>query len=163
LPEAQVDRFLYKLEMTYPTFDEEIEILNRNITLSRFEDFKLKSVLSPSEIIRAQKYVKQIYTDSKIKSYIIRIIDATRNPSKYEIELGKYLEFGASPRSSIAIFIASKAHALLKGRSFVVPQDIKDVAYSVLRHRMVLNYEGQAEEINVNTIIKEILEKVSIY
>lgn len=162
LPEAQVDRFLYKLIMSYPTPEEEIKVLKTNITLFNFDDFDLKRVLTPDDITRVQDFVKEIYLDKKIESYIINIVDATRKPAKYDIKLGKYIEVGGSPRSSIALYIAAKAHALLKGRSHVVANDIKDVAYNCLRHRILLNFEGEAEGIKPEAIIKEILEKVPI-
>jgi len=162
LPEAQVDRFLYKLIMSYPTPEEEIRVLKTNITLYNFEDFDLRRVLTPDEIIRVQEFVKQIYLDKKIENYIINIVEATRKPAKYDVKLGKYIEFGGSPRSSIAIYIAAKAHALLKGRNHVVANDIKDVAYNCLRHRILLNFEGEAEGIKPEAVIKEILEKVPI-
>jgi MoxR-like ATPase len=162
LPEAQVDRFLYKLIMSYPTPEEEIRILKTNITLYNFEDFDLRRALTPDDIMRVQEFVKEIYLDKKIESYIINIVDATRKPAKYDIKLGKYIEVGGSPRSSIALYIAAKAHALLKGRSHVVANDIKDVAYNCLRHRILLNFEGEAEGIKTEAIIKEILEKVPI-
>ncbi len=162
LPEAQVDRFLYKLIMGYPTPEEEIKVLKTNITLYNFEDFDLRRVLTPDDIIRVQDFVKEIYLDKKIETYIINIVEATRKPAKYDIKLGKYIEFGGSPRSSIALYIAAKAHALLKGRSHVVANDIKDVAYNCLRHRVLLNFEGEAEGIKPEAILKEILEKVPI-
>ncbi|MBN2459028.1 MoxR family ATPase [Candidatus Woesearchaeota archaeon] len=162
LPEAQVDRFLYKLIMSYPTPEEEIRILNTNITIFDFDDFKLKRVLNPDEISKAQDFVKQVYMDSKIESYIINIVEATRKPAKYDVKAGKFIDVGGSPRSSIALFIAAKAHALLKGRSYVMAQDVKDVAYNCLRHRILLNFEGEAEGIKTEDIIKEILAKVPI-
>ncbi|MBD3202836.1 AAA domain-containing protein [Candidatus Woesearchaeota archaeon] len=162
LPEAQIDRFLYKLIMGYPKVEEEKEILHKNISLNKFEDFKLKSLLTPEKILEVQKDVKKIYLDKKIEKYIVKLSDATRFPDKYKIRLGKYVEYGASPRSSIGLFIASKSHALITGRVFVTPHDIKYVAPKVLRHRIILNYEGQAEEIDSGDIIKEILDKVPI-
>ncbi|MFC1648641.1 AAA family ATPase [Nanoarchaeota archaeon] len=162
LPEAQVDRFLFKLLMVYPEFDEETEILKKNISLNKFEDFSLTSVLTPEEIIEAQRFVKQIYLDPKLEKYIVRITDATRHPEKYGVESGKFTRFGGSPRSSISMFIASKAHALLKGRAYVTAQDVKDVAPRVLRHRIILNFEGEAEEISPDEIIKEVLQKVPV-
>ncbi len=162
LPEAQVDRFLYKLIMTYPSMQEEKEILYKNISLSKFEDFDLKPVLTPAKIIQLQEDVKQIYLDKKIENYLVKITDATRNPDKYKIRQGKYIEFGGSPRASIGLFIASKAHALINGKTFVTPHDVKTVALNVLRHRVILNYEGQAEEISPDEIITEILNKVPV-
>ncbi|MBN1275759.1 MoxR family ATPase [Candidatus Woesearchaeota archaeon] len=162
LPEAQLDRFLYKVMMTYPTFEEELLILKQNITTRDFSEFDLTPVLTPEEIIRAQQLVKHIRLDTKIENYIVRIVEATRDAEKYKLESGKYISFGASPRSSIALFIASKAHALMRGSEVVKPMDVKSVAYQVLRHRIILNFEGQAEEINPDVIIKEILDKVPI-
>lgn len=162
LPEAQLDRFIYKLEMSYPTFEEEIKILQQNITTKHFDDFSLKPVLSPKEIVAAQELTKQIRLDSKIERYIVRIVEATRNPQKYNVGLGKYTQYGASPRSSIALFIASKAHALIRGSVVVTPQDVKEVAVHILRHRILLNFEGQAEDIKPDDIINELLQKVPI-
>jgi len=162
LPEAQVDRFLYKLIMTYPTPEEEIAILKTNITLNEFEDYDLRRVLTPDDIMRVQDFVKKIYLDTKIEKYIVNIVEATRKPAKYDVKNGKYIDFGASPRSSISLYIASKAHALIKGRSYVVANDVKEIAYNCLRHRILLNFEGEAEGIKPEIIIKEILERVPI-
>ena len=162
LPEAQVDRFLYKLSMSYPTPEDEIKILKTNITLYNFEDYDLRRVITPDDIIRVQDFVKQIYLDKKIENYIINIVEATRKPAKYDVKMGKYVEYGGSPRSSIALYIAAKAHALLKGRNHVVANDVKEVAYNCLRHRILLNFEGEAEGIKTEDILKEILEKVPI-
>ncbi|MGV8150119.1 MAG: AAA family ATPase [Candidatus Woesearchaeota archaeon] len=160
LPEAQIDRFMFKLHMGYPSSDDELKILHQNVTLKKFEEFKLGTVINPEIIMRAQQDVKRVYIDKKVERYIVSIVEATRNPEKYKLETGKYIEYGTSPRSSIALFIASKAHALVKGRSFVTPMDVKEIAHNVLRHRIILNYEGQAEEVSTNTIIDEILKKV---
>ncbi len=162
LPEAQVDRFLYKLLMTYPEPEDELKILKKNITLYNFEDYDLRRMLTPDEITRVQDFVKKIYIDKKIENYIINIVEATRKPAKYDVKMGKFVDFGGSPRSSIALYIAAKAHALLKGRSHVVAHDVKEIAYNCLRHRILLNFEGEAEGIKTEDIIKEILEKVPI-
>jgi MoxR-like ATPase len=162
LPEAQVDRFLYKLLMTYPEPEDEVKVLDINMTLKNFDDYQLNPILSPEEISEAQKFIQEIYVDDKIKAYIVNIVEATRKPEKYDVKMGKYVDFGSSPRSSIAMYIASKAHALLNGRDHVTSQDVKDIAYNCLRHRILLNFEGEAEEINPEEIIKEILQKVPI-
>jgi MoxR-like ATPase len=162
LPEAQIDRFMFKLNMTYPSTEDELKILHQNSTLKNFDDFKLRQVMTPDIILRAQQDVKKVYLDKKVERYIVSIVEATRNPEKYGLTTGKYIEYGTSPRSSIALFIASKAHALVKGRSYVTPMDIKEIAHNVLRHRIILNYEGQAEEISTNDIIDEILKKIPI-
>jgi MoxR-like ATPase len=162
LPEAQLDRFLFKLEMQYPSFDEELIILKQNMTTSDFQDFKLSPVITTDDIVTAQMLVKHIRLDNKIERYIVRIVEASRNPQKYGIETGKYVSFGGSPRSSIALFIASKANALMRGSSVVTPSDVKAVAYNILRHRIILNFDGQAEDIKPDKIIEEILQKVPI-
>lgn len=162
LPEAQIDRFLYKILIGYPSFEEEIRILSNNITIHDFNEFDVQPVLSAIDIMDAQKFVKKVYLSPKIERYIVRIVEATRNPFKYGMETGKYIGYGGSPRSSISLYIASKAHALIMGRGFVLPDDVKHVAYHVLRHRILLNFEGEAEEISTEKVIKELLQKVPI-
>jgi len=162
LPEAQVDRFLFKLNIGYPNMKEEQAILNTNITTKKFEIFDLKPIMSVEKILEMQDDVKKIYLDKKIEKYIVQIIDATRNPDKYKVKLGKYIEWGASPRASIGLFIASKAEALMQGKTFVTPQYVKEVAYDVLRHRVILSYEAQSEDIKVDDAISEILARVPV-
>lgn len=162
LPEAQLDRFLFKLIMTYPSIEEERLILRKNVTLNKFEDFDIKPILNQEEIIKLQNFVKSIYCSEKIEQYIIHIIDATRNPHKYKLNYAKYIESGCSPRATIGLFIAGKAEALLNGETFVTPQHIKNIAHDVLRHRILLNYEGEAENINKDAIITEILSKIPV-
>jgi MoxR-like ATPase len=162
LPEAQLDRFHYKLVMSYPTNEEELKILDINMTLRNFDDFQVQPILSADEIMEAQALTKKIRVDKKMSEYIIRIVDSTRNPKKYGLEKGKYISFGASPRASIALYIASKARALLNNRIQVTPADIRGVAKNVLRHRIIVNFEGQAEGVNGDVIIDEILSKVKI-
>lgn len=162
LPEAQIDRFMFKLQMGYPSTADELKIMHQNVTLKKFEDFKLNTVMTTDMILKAQQDVKKVYIDKKVEKYIVNIVEATRNPEKYKLDTGKFIEYGTSPRSSIALFIASKAHALVKGKGFVTPMDVKEVAHNVLRHRIILNYEGQAEEISTDKIIDEILKKVPI-
>lgn len=162
LPEAQIDRFLFKLNIDYPSVAEEPHILKKNITLKRFEEYKLNPIIKPEDILQLQKDVEYIYLDHKIEKYIIRLVDSTRRSEQYKIKLGRYIEFGASPRASIGLFIAAKAEALLKGDLFVTPHHVKEIAADVLRHRIILNYEGQAEGIKTDDVIKEILSKVHI-
>lgn len=162
LPEAQIDRFIYKIKMKYPNMDEEQKILERNISLRKFEAFNIMPVMNPKDILELQTDVQKIYLDTKIEKYIVRLVDATRNPKKYNLELGKFIEFGSSPRASIALFIASKSHALLNGKIYVTPNDVKAVALNIFRHRMILTYEGQAEGIKVEEIVKELLSKVPV-
>lgn len=162
LPAAQMDRFLFKLNVSYPDIDAEKDILENNITTMDFRSFNLRPVISGNDILMSQKTVHEIYSDEKIKQYIVNIVDATRNPSSYNIKLGKYIEYGGSPRASIGLYIASKAEALLRGKSFVIPEYVKKVAHDVLRHRVLINYEGQSEKIMPEKVIDEVLSKVPI-
>ncbi|USN45860.1 MAG: MoxR family ATPase [Candidatus Woesearchaeota archaeon] len=162
LPEAQLDRFLFKLQMSYPTATEEVEILETNMTTKSFDSFNLQPVFSAEEIVEAQRIVNNIVLSKKMQQYIIRIVTATRHAKEYGIDFGKYINYGASPRSSIALFISAKAHALMSGNTVVSPVDIKAVAKPVLRHRIILNFEGQAENISSDEIIDEILKKVPV-
>jgi MoxR-like ATPase len=162
LPEAQIDRFLLKLYMDYPTSDEEIKILKKNINLYKFEEFSIKSAISPQDIIKMQEDTKKIYMGQKVEQYCVNLVDATRRPKKYGIKLGKYIEIGSSPRASIGLFITSKANALMHGKNFVIPDFVKEIAHPIMRHRIILNYEGMAEGIKTDDIVKEILEKVPI-
>jgi len=162
LPEAQLDRFLFKLVMTYPTKDEEEKVLNKNITIKDFNSYDIRSVISKKEIIQLQNELENIYINPRLKRYIINIVDATRYPSRYNIESGKYIDFGASPRASIGLFTAAKANALMSDKTFVTPHDVKEVALDVLRHRIILNYESQEEDVNTDNIIDEILRKIPV-
>ena len=162
LPEAQIDRFLFKIIINYPSFDEELAILHKNMTLASFDSFDVKAVVTPNKIVEMQEVVKKVYMSDEIAQYIVRLVDATRNPGKYGLEKGRFIGIGSSPRASIALFIGSKAQALMRKSSYVLPVHVKEVAYGVLRHRILLNYEGQAENVSSDDIIKEILHKVPI-
>lgn len=162
LPEAQVDRFLFKILVNYPSADDELEILEKNMTLRLFDSYKLNAVISPAKILEMQGEVKKIYMSKDIATYIVTIIDATRYPAKYDINSGKYIGYGSSPRASIGLFIASKAMAFMKKCPYVLPEHVKEIAPHVLRHRILLNYEGQAENITSEDIIKEILQKIKV-
>ncbi|MBU4070326.1 MAG: AAA family ATPase [Nanoarchaeota archaeon] len=159
LPEAQIDRFLFKVLIDYPKMNEEKIIMAENITLKKFKDFNIKSVLSSKKILDMQKIAKRIYLDDKIKDYIFKIVDKTR---KKDFENGQYIEWGGSPRASIGLFIASKAWALMKGRNYVIPKDVKDIAHYVLRHRIILNYKARAEKLDSDKLIDEILGMIII-
>lgn len=159
LPEAQVDRFLFKVVIGYPDKDEEVKIMENNATLSSFESFHVKPILSPQKILEMQKITKGVYMGDKIKEYIVKIIEKTR---KKDFKLGQYLEWGGSPRASIGLFIASKALAVINGRNYVLPQDVKDVSHMVLRHRLILNYKARAEGITSDDIIDEILGIIQV-
>ena len=155
LPEAQLDRFMFKLNVTYPNKIDEKQILYKN-NLHQ----KIVGVLSETDVLQAQKLVNDIYIDEKIIDYILDIIHATRFPAEYSPKLVNLITMGASPRASIAIYHASKAHALLAGRYFVTPEDVKQVASSILRHRLVLSYEAQADSITTDHLIELILNSV---
>jgi MoxR-like ATPase len=155
LPEAQLDRFMFKLNVTYPSKIDEKQILYKN-NLHQ----KIESVLNESDILQAQKLVNEIYLDEKIADYIIDIVHATRFPKEYGAKLANLITMGVSPRASIAIYHASKAHALLAGRYFVTPEDVKQVACPILRHRLVLSYEAQADSVTANHLIELLLNSV---
>ncbi|MBU3940619.1 MAG: MoxR family ATPase [Nanoarchaeota archaeon] len=162
LPEAQIDRFLFKILVDYPTTQQEEVIMDTNISIKKFEDYDLKTILSPEQILDMQDLVKQIFIHPKIKHYIAKIVEQTR-PKISSVEIvKKYVGWGASPRASINLFIAAKANALLAGRPFVIPQDVKDIAYNVLRHRILLNYQGQIDNIKTEDIISDVLNKVEV-
>jgi len=162
LPEAQLDRFLFKVFIDYPDMKDEQLILNQNINLKPFDSFDLKPVIDPKKLMEMQRNVKKVYLSEKIEKYVVELTNATRHPEKYGLKLGKYIEWGASPRNSINLFIAAKARAVLEGRGFVTPNHVKKVANDVMRHRILLNYEGMAESIKTDAIVKEILSKVPV-
>ena len=157
LPEAQIDRFLFKLLIDYPNSEDEKIILNRNVTINKFENYDLNVVLNPERILDLQEQVKKIFASEVIEEYIVKIVKETRNKTG---EFGKYISYGASPRASIALYIASKAEALMQNRDYVIPEDVKTVVLPVLRHRIILNYEAEAEQITTDKIIKHILSKI---
>jgi len=160
LPEAQLDRFMLKVVITYPTRDEEHEIINR---MAGERPEPPQAIISPEDIIQARHVVNQIYVDEKIKSYVLDIVFATRDPLKSGMKkIATLIEFGASPRGTLALIKAGKAHAFLQGRGYVMPDDIKQVAPDVLRHRVVTSFEAQAENINSTRIIQEIINRVEV-
>jgi len=159
LPEAQVDRFMFKLLIGYPNKEEEKEIIRRH---TKGIEFKISKIMSPEEIKKIQRFNQEIYVDEKIEDYVSSIVDATRNPQKYNLEFDGHIDYGASPRASIWLILAGKAHALMQGRGYVMPEDIKAIAHDVLRHRILLSYEAEAEEITSDNIIKKIMEKIKV-
>jgi len=160
LPEAQVDRFILKLILEYPTRSEEKEIMKR----VGFESTpEINQVINPIELNEISNFIKNdIYMDDKLKDYIVDIVFATRNPSEYGLELDHYIHFGASPRATIFLSLLSRAYAFLKGRGYVTPQDIKNVAPLVLRHRVILSYEAEAEDISTDVIVQQLLETIEV-
>jgi len=161
LPEAQVDRFMLKINLTYPSFEEEHRILKAmSVTDKKFD---VETVVTPADIIRVRGVVDQIYMDEKIEKYILDIVFATRTPKKYKLdELSTLIQYGASPRATIYLTLAAKAYAFTQGRGYVTPQDIKSIGPDVLRHRVIVSYEAEAEEMNSEDIIKKIFDGVEV-
>lgn len=161
LPEAQVDRFMLKINIGYPSKDEEHEILKRMAFTNK--KFDIKAVVSPEKIIEARNVVNDIYMDEKIERYILDIVFATRTPKDYGLEdMVDLIEFGASPRASINLVLASKAYAFIKGRGYVTPQDVKSIGPDILRHRVIPSYEAEAEDKTSEDIIKRIFEEIEV-
>ena len=160
LPEAQVDRFLLKVIIGYPTKEEEKDIIRQNISGEKPD---VRPLLRPEEILDAQRVVEQIYIDDKIERYIVDIVFATRFPADYNLkDLKSIISFGASPRASISLARAARAYAFLRQRGYVIPEDVRAVAHDVLRHRIGLSYEAEANNITADQIISEILDKVVV-
>lgn len=160
LPEAQTDRFMMKVKIGYPNREEEKEIMQRMAVLK--DRPPVKAVATTAILTKARDLIDQIYVDEKIAEYILDIVFSTRNPGQYHVPLEGLLEFGASPRASLALLLAAKAHAFLQGRGFVTPHDIKSVAYPVLRHRLKLSYEAEAESLTTDILIERILDTLLV-
>ena len=160
LPEAQVDRFMLKLRVGYPTIEEERRILDRMAHTDT--EIPVSAVLHPDEIIRAREIIDEIYIDEKIKDYILSIIFATREPAKYNLDLADYIQYGASPRATIYLTLGARAHAFMQGRGYVTPQDVKSIAPDVLRHRVIISYEAEAEELTSEALIDRILSEIPV-
>ena len=160
LPEAQVDRFLLKVVVWYPSKDEEKEIIAQNL---RPQQAMLPAILKPADIIEAQQVVAQIYIDEKISQYIVDIVNATRKPDENGLaDLKSLIAYGGSPRASIGLALASRAYAFMKGRGYVLPEDVRAVCHDVMRHRIGLTYEAEANNITTDEIISNILDKVIV-
>lgn len=160
LPEAQVDRFMMKLVIDYPNRKEELKILREQSSIGKKN--KVDAVLSPADIERMRTLVDTVYIDERIEEYIVDLILATREPEEYGLEISDLIQYGASPRATIFLTMASKAHAFLYGRNYVTPHDVKSVAYDVLRHRIIISYEAEAEEKKSEDILKMILDTVKV-
>jgi MoxR-like ATPase len=161
LPEAQVDRFMMKVSVTYPTKDQELEIMRR-IANMQF-DFTVNAVLTKEDIFSIREEVNRVKISESLEKYIIELVSASRYPKEYKLDHeAQYIQFGASPRASINLNLACKAAAYLEGRDYVLPEDIKEVAPDVMNHRILLNYEAEADNVKTTDIIKEILSKVPI-
>lgn len=159
LPEAQVDRFMFKLLIKYPEKNDEIEIIER---FTEGIIINVSKILSSKQIIEMQEFNQKVYADKKIKEYVAEIVDATRYPEKYKLDINGYIEYGASPRASLWLILASKAHAMINGRGYVKPEDVKAIAHDVLRHRILLTYEAEAEQKTSDEMISKILDKIKV-
>jgi MoxR-like ATPase len=160
LPEAQVDRFMLKLRIGYPDRDEELEILERMATTAK--EAPLEPVVDTEAILAARKVVDRIYVDDKIKHYIVELVHATREPAEHGLDIGPYIDYGASPRASIYLALAAKAYAFIKGRGYVTPQDVKSIGMDILRHRMLITYEAEAAEVTTEDLIQQIFDRVPV-
>lgn len=160
LPEAQVDRFMLKLRVDYPNPEEERAILDRMARTSA--DLEVSAVTSPDAIRAARATIDRIHLDDRVKDYIVELVIATRDPARHGVPIEGLIDFGGSPRATIALTMAARANAFLAGRGYVLPQDVKDVAHTVLRHRVILSYEAEAEELTSDDIIDRLLEHVPV-
>ena len=160
LPEAQLDRFMLKLKIDYPNKGEERTILDRMAATN--VQFDISAVISPEDISQVRGVVDEIYIDEKIKDYIVDIVCATREPDKYGIEMANFINYGASPRATIYLAVAARAHAFIQQRGYVTPQDVKSIGPDVLRHRVIVSYEAEAEDKTSEDIIKTIFDSVEV-
>ena len=160
LPEAQVDRFMLKVKISHPERAEERQILDLMSCTNATPE--TQQVISMDDIRKAREIINNIYIDDKVKDYIVDMICCTRQPAKYEIDISDFIQLGASPRATVALTLAAKSHAFLRGRGFVTPQDVKSVAHDVLRHRVSVTFEAEAEEKSSETIIQKILDELPV-
>ena len=160
LPEAQIDRFMLKIKVSYPMLAEEIEIVKRH-SLSSGE--KVKPKANPDQLLRARELLDQVYVDEKVEQYIVHLVRSTRHPDEFGLnDLVPHIQYGASPRASLSLARVARAHAFLRHRGYVAPEDVQAIAMDVLRHRVILTYEAEAEEITAEQLIQKILERVEI-
>ncbi|MHC5086856.1 MAG: AAA family ATPase, partial [Planctomycetota bacterium] len=160
LPEAQLDRFMLKIQIDYPTKEEERKILDRMAATQTA--FDIQKVITPEEILDVRSVIDQIYIDDKIKDYIVDVVCATRNPEQFGLDLKDYINFGASPRASIFLALAAKAMAFINGRGYVTPQDVKSIGMDVLRHRVLVSYEAEAEDKTSEDVIQTIFDNIEV-
>ena len=159
LPEAQIDRFMLKLKIDYPDQKEERQILD---LMAGGEAIAVQKVVGPADILRVREVVKEVYMDERIKDYIVQLVFATRKPQEFKLDLKDLIQFGASPRATIFLAQAARAHAFIKGRGYVTPEDIKAVGMDILRHRIILTYEAEAEELTTESVISRIFDAVQV-
>src|SRR5512139_403875 len=159
LPEAQIDRFMLKLKIDYPDPKEERQILD---LMAQDVPIPIAKIVGPADILRVREVVKEVYMDDRIKDYIVQLVFATRKPQEFKLDLKDLIQFGASPRATIYLAQAARAHAFIKGRGYVTPEDIKAVGMDVLRHRIILTYEAEAEELTTESVISRIFDAVQV-
>ncbi|MCK5571347.1 MAG: MoxR family ATPase, partial [Bacteroidetes bacterium] len=160
LPEAQVDRFMLKIKIGYPSKEEELQIMRSNV---HGELKPPNSVVSPKEIMKARSVIGEIYMDEKIEKYILDIVFATRSPKNFNLgNLTQLISYGASPRASINLALGAKAYAFVKRRGYVIPEDVRAISLDVLRHRVALTYEAEAEEVTSEQVVQEVLNKIEV-
>jgi MoxR-like ATPase len=159
LPEAQVDRFLLKIKLDYPSMEDERLILDR---MSGTDVPEIKPVITLDDLERARQAMHAIYVDDRIKDYAVRLVQATRRPKEYKLELEGLLQYGASPRATLALIAASRAHAFLRGRGFVSPEDVKAIGHDVLRHRLILSFEAEAEAVTPDAVVQRVFDAVPV-
>ncbi len=160
LPEAQVDRFMLKLKFDYPSKEEELTILERMSAID--PDLSIEPVLEPDDIAALRRVIDRLYVDEKIKRYIVDVVHATRRPMDHGLDIAPYIQYGASPRATVFLTRAAKGQAFLEGRGYVTPEDIKKIGYDVLRHRLFVTYEAEAEEISPEDLIRRIFDHVPV-
>jgi len=160
LPEAQVDRFMLKLSIQYPSKQEEREIMDRMAETGK--QIVTQPVVTPDQILQARQVVDAVYMDEKIKNYIVDLVFATREPKAYKIDIADLIQYGASPRATIYLTVAAKAYAFLQGRGYVTPQDVKTIGLDVLRHRVIVSYEAEAEDLTSEDVVKRIFDEVPV-
>jgi MoxR-like ATPase len=160
LPEAQLDRFMLKLKIDYPNKEQERQILDRMAVTEK--KFDIKPVIRPKDIAEVRAIVDEIYVDEKVKDYIVNIVCATRDPEKYGLKLANFISYGASPRATIYLAVAAKAHAFVQQRGYVTPQDVKSIGPDVLRHRVIVSYEAEAEDKTSEDVIKTIFDNIEV-
>jgi MoxR-like ATPase len=160
LPEAQVDRFMLKVKLTYPSKEDEYHILNRMAAVE--PDLHIEAVLNPADLFELRRAIDRIYVDDKIKRYIVDVVHATRTPAEYGLDIAPYVQYGASPRATIFLTRAAKGQAFLDKRGYVTPQDIKSIGYDVLRHRVSVTYEAEAEDITSENLIQRIFDSLKV-
>jgi MoxR-like ATPase len=159
LPEAQVDRFMLKCVIEYPSMDDERRIMNR---FTHRGNIDVQPVASEAQLARMHEVLDQVYCDEKVGDYILSLVFATRNPEDYKLNIGHQIEYGASPRATLYLNLAARANAMLHGRAYATPQDVKDIAHNVLRHRIIITYEAEAEEVSSDDIITHILGEIPV-